>query len=89
MNRKEIVQEQHRRQYHAQRRSRRNRIWRKSVPQRKKRKEVKEVATQALSEDDLEKIVDQVKEAIDEDFEHVTQKQEERHLDVQAQIVTL
>jgi hypothetical protein len=47
------------------------------------------VAIQALTEDDLDKIMDQVKEVTDEAFEQVVQKQEEMHSDVQAQIVAL
>jgi hypothetical protein len=35
----------------------------------KEEKEIKKVATQALSEDDLENIVDQVKEVTEEAFE--------------------
>jgi hypothetical protein len=44
---------------------------------------------QSLTEDDLERIADQVKEATDESFEHATQQQEERNSDMQAQISTL
>jgi DNA-binding protein YbaB len=55
----------------------------KAVPQCKKRKVLREPSVQALTEDDLEKIADQVKEATNEAFECATQQQEEMHLDMQ------
>jgi len=61
----------------------------KSILQRNKRKTIKQVAIQVLLEDELDKILDQVKEVTEEDFDWATQKQEERHSDVQAQIATL
>jgi len=50
---------------------------------------MKQAATQALWEDDLEKIVDQLKKVTKEAFERAMKKREERHLDVQAQIAAL
>jgi hypothetical protein len=61
----------------------------KSIHQRKKRKAFKEVPPKALTKDDREKIGDQVKEVMDEAFQHVAQKQEEIHTCVQEQIASL
>jgi hypothetical protein len=44
---------------------------------------------QALTNDELYKFVDEVKEVIEEAFDRVTQKKEEMNLDVQAQMVAL
>jgi hypothetical protein len=59
------------------------------VPWCKKRKATKEIVMQALTKDDLERIADQVKEETYEAFEHVAQQQEQRHSDMQAQIIAL
>jgi adenine-specific DNA methylase len=59
------------------------------VPQCKKRKATKETTMQVLTEDYLQRIADQVKEATDEAFDHMTQQEEKRHSYMQAQIATL
>jgi hypothetical protein len=46
----------------------------KSLPKRKKRKVVKDSNIQALTEDDLENIGDQVKEVKVDAFQHATQQ---------------
>jgi hypothetical protein len=50
---------------------------------------IKEVAIQALTEEYLEKIGDQVKEVIDDVFQHATQQQEEMNRCMQEQMVEL
>jgi hypothetical protein len=62
---------------------------RKSPTQHKKSKVVREPTIQALTEDDLDNIGDQVKEATDEAFEYMTRQHEERNLDMQAHIIVL
>jgi hypothetical protein len=62
---------------------------RKESTWHKKRKVVREPIVQALVEDDLDKIENQVKETTDEAFERMTKQKEERHLDMQAQIAIL
>jgi hypothetical protein len=61
----------------------------KSTHQCKKRKSFKEMATQALTEDDLEKIGDQVKEVTNKSFQRALQKQEEIHTYMHEQIASL
>jgi polyhydroxyalkanoate synthesis regulator phasin len=50
---------------------------------------VKESNIQALTEDDLEKIGDQVKEVIDDVFQCVEQQQEEMNIKMQEKMVEL
>jgi hypothetical protein len=52
-------------------------------------KSIKEVAIQALTEEYLEKIGDQVKEVTDDAFQHATQQQEEMHKHMQEKMVEL
>jgi hypothetical protein len=52
-------------------------------------KVIKEVAIQALTEEDLENIGDQVKEVTDDVFQRVTHQQEEMHRKMQEQMVEL
>jgi len=61
----------------------------KETIHREKSKVVREPVIQAIKEDDLDKITDQFKEEIDESFECITKKQEERHSYMQANIVVL
>jgi hypothetical protein len=54
-----------------------------------KHKVVKEVTIQALTEEDLEKIGDQVKEVTDDAFQCATQQHEEMNKHMQAQMEEL
>jgi phosphate uptake regulator len=56
------------------------------VPQWKKRKVVKEVAIQALTEEYLDKIGNQVKEVTDDVFQCATQQHEEMHQQMQERM---
>ena len=56
------------------------------MPQCKKRKVVKEVAIQALTEEYLDKIGNQVKEVTDDAFQCATQQHEEMHQQMQERM---
>jgi hypothetical protein len=74
---------QPRRQHRTQIRRRKNQRQENPYHNGRSGKSIKEVAIQALTEEDLENIGDQVKEVIDDMFQHVTHQQEEMHRNMQ------